>query len=436
MFSVHQQISFREAVSLYKDRRLWMVFLLGCCSGFPWVLIGSALSAWLQEHGVSRTEIGLFGVVFTAYAINFLWAPILDGFRLPFTRLGRRKGWILLMLSVILTMGLILSQLDPSTSLWWIALLALIIAIASATQDIAVDAFRIDVFDETESRFLPAGSAMATSGWWTGYSLPGAVAFFVADIPGLGWPGAYLILAAITLLLLVAVLWLVTENQAEIQKENVSLQRIVHTWLDPLADFFKRYGGQLALTILVFLLLFKIGEAFLGRMSIVFYKEIGFSNSEIGTYSKIVGWWVTIFFAFAGSLINARFGIARGLILGGIAMASSNLLFSWIAEVGPDTNLFALAVLVDGFTSALATVTLVAFISSLTSRHFSATQYALMASIANLGRTIISSSSGMVVDWMDGNWTLFFIITALMVIPSLLLVNHITGRLEASKLKQ
>lgn len=411
-----------------------MVFLLGCCSGFPWVLIGSALSAWLQELGISRSEIGLFGVVFSVYAINFLWAPILDSINLPWSRSGRRKSWILLMLASILSLTLLLSQLDPANQLVSVAVFALLIAIASATQDIAVDAFRIDAFSESESQFLPAGSAMATSGWWTGYSLAGAAAFFIADIPGMGWTDSYLALAAICLCLLLAVGWLITDRAATATVDDAfKLDQLAKIWLDPLRDFFNRYGLQLALSILGFLLLFKIGEAFLGRMSIVFYKEVGFSNTEIGAYSKLIGWWVTIIFAFVGSLVNARFGIARGLILGGIAMASTNLLFAWIAEVGPNTDLFVLAIVLDGFTGAFATVTLVAFISSLTSRHFSATQYALMASIANLGRTLISSSSGIVVDSMQGNWTLFFIITALMVIPSLLLVKHITQKLQHHK---
>jgi len=196
-------------------------------------------------------------------------------------------------------------------------------------------------------------------------------------------------------------------------------ERISITVVQPIAEFFSRNGVKLALSILAFIFLFKIGEAFLGRMSIVFYKEIGFTNAEIGTYSKLVTWWVTIVFALLGSAVNLRLGIVKGLMIGGIAMASSNLMFSWIALVGPDTNLFLSAVLIDGFTSAWSTVAFVAFISLLCNRTFTATQYALMASLGTLGKTMLASYSGVIVDSMQGNWALFFVLTAVMVIPSL-----------------
>jgi PAT family beta-lactamase induction signal transducer AmpG len=196
-------------------------------------------------------------------------------------------------------------------------------------------------------------------------------------------------------------------------------ERIKHTVVSPIAEFFTRNGIKLALSLLAFIFLFKIGEAFLGRMSIVFYKEIGFTNTEIGTYSKLVTWWVTIVFAVLGSVVNLRLGIVKGLIIGGLAMSASNLMFSWIALVGPDTNLFLSAVLIDGFTSAWSTVAFVAFISLLCNRTFTATQYALMASLGTLGKTVLASYSGVLVDTMNGNWALFFVLTAIMVIPSL-----------------
>jgi len=207
-------------------------------------------------------------------------------------------------------------------------------------------------------------------------------------------------------------------------------QRLKTTIIAPLADFFRRNGLQLALGILLFALLFKVGEAFLGRMSIVFYKEVGFSDAEIGTYSKLLNWWVTIIFAILGSLINARFGIIRGLLIGGIAMAASNLMFAWLAQAGPIPWILSLAVVVDGFTAAMGTVAFVAFITSLTSHTFTATQYALLASIGNLGRTTLAAYSGKTVDLLGGNWSLFFILTALAVVPSLLILSWLLPRLR------
>lgn len=199
----------------------------------------------------------------------------------------------------------------------------------------------------------------------------------------------------------------------------------------PFQEFFSRNGVKVALSFLLFIFLFKIGEAFLGRMSIVFYKEIGFTNSEIGGYSKLLNWWVTIVFSLIGGLINIRYGIYRGLMIAGIAMAASNLMFAVIAQVGPDVRLLTAAVIVDGFTAAWSTVAMVAFISLLCNKAFSATQYALMASLSVAGRTFVASSSGILVDYLNGNWSLFFVATALMVIPSLLFLHNIRDRINA-----
>ncbi|MBC6987737.1 MFS transporter, partial [Alteromonas sp. BZK5] len=217
-------------------------------------------------------------------------------------------------------------------------------------------------------------------------------------------------------------------------KQSPVFHWIQTTLVTPFAEFFNRNGVKLAASFLLFIFLFKIGEAFLGRMSIVFYKEIGFSNSDIATYSKLLNWWVTIVFSLLGGLVNIRYGIYRGLMIAGVAMAASNLLFALIAQTGPSTSLLAITVIVDGFTGAWSTVAMVAFISLLCNRAFSATQYALMASLSVAGRTLVASSSGFVVDSLEGNWSLFFILTAVMVIPSLCFlysIRHHIKRVES-----
>lgn len=435
--------SFVDTLKLYADKRVWIIFVLGFASGFPWVLIGSAMTAWLKEADLTRSAIGFFGSIFAVYAINFLWAPFVDRLKPPILgRLGARRSWIFLTLLLLFIGTLALSQTDPSKTLWWTSLIALGIAIASATQDISIDAYRIDSINPDEEHMIPIGSAMATSGWWTGYSLPGAFAFYYSDVAGVTWSDVYFALSFILVALMVFVLYIKEPNsnreQAQSEIEASYIKKISHlerpsaiervvAWLattvaEPLLEFFKRNGFKLAFSILAFIFLFKIGEAFLGRMSIVFYKEVGFTNSDIATYSKLIGWWVIIIFSIVGSYINTRFGILKGLIIGGVAMAASNLLFSVIANVGPNTDLFAIAVVVDGFTGAFATVAFVSFITKLTSRTYTATQYALLASLGNLGKTVVASSSGLMVDWLDGDWSLFFIITALMIIPSILLL--------------
>ncbi|MDG1156056.1 MAG: MFS transporter, partial [Litorivicinaceae bacterium] len=330
----------------------------------------------------------------------------------------------------------------PGEQLALVGMLIFAIALFSATQDIAIDAFRVDHFSYGHQASIPAASAMATVGWWAGYSFPGYFAFAYADM--VGWNTVYLMLSGCLGAFMLATCLVkepITDREAlqreieshYLQGERSRSQRII-TWLtvtawEPLADFFKNHGLRLAILILVFIFLFKIGEAFLGRMSIVFYKEL-FTNEEIGTYQKLYGGLATCVFALIGSIINVRLGVTRGLFIGGVAMAGSNLLFAWLAMAGPDKSILLFAILTDNFTTAFSTVAFVSFLTALTGKAFSATQYALLASIGNAGRTVLASSGGWFVDWTGGNWPLFFVLTALMVIPGLLLLVFIRKPLE------
>ena len=417
------------------------------------------MSAWLKDEGLSRSAIGLFGFIFTAYSVNFLWSPLLDRIRLPM--LGQRRGWIVLMQLIIIAGCIVLANVPVQQQLYLAAVVGLVIAISSATQDIAIDAYRIDIIGHDEQDKMTAAASIATAGWWTGYGGLGAIPFLIVDSPQWGWADVYYLLAAIMALIGLFTFFAkepVTDRE-EIQAEAAiryqsllnantkgpTLSTRLFTWLlvtliEPFRDFFQRNGVKLALSILLFIFLFKIGEAFLGRMSLVFYKEIGFSNSDIGTYSKLGNWWVTIVFSILGGMVNIRYGIVKGLFIGGIAMAASNIMFSIMALVGPNKALFVATIVVDGFTAAWGTVAMVSFISLMCNNAFSASQYALMASVSVFGRTVLASSSGVLVDWMDGNWPLFFVITALMVIPSLLFlwsikeqVDHIENQNKIAK---
>ena len=403
------------------DRRLWRIFLLGTASGFPWLLIGSAMTAWLTAAGLSRTGVGFFGAVFVLYTINFLWAPIVDHVRLPVLRhLGQRRSWIIGCQGLLIVFAVLLALTGPEVSLTATALIAIGIAAASATQDLAIDAYRITVIGEDEPQLLGPAAAMATCGWWTGLSLPGVAAFWLAD--PMGWQNVYLGMAVLVVPVTLLVWRLFPEppRAADVTFDWRHMDRWVRdTYFDAVAEFFRRNGVQLALGLLGFIFLFKLGEAFLGRMVIRFYIEVGFSNADIGTYSKGLGWVVTMVCAVAAGLLTARFGVVRGLLLAGIAMAATNLLFAWVAIVGPDTRVLAYAVVADGVTSAFSTVAFVAFISYYTSRLHTAAQYGALASLGNSGRTVLAASSGVVIDALGGAWASFFVITALMVTPSL-----------------
>jgi len=454
MIEIKKQ-SLSETFSVYFDKRMLKILLLGAISGFPWVLIGSSLSLWLKEDGLSRSTVGWAGLIFAVYAFNYLWAPLIDRIQIPYLtkKIGHRRGWIVLMQILILISLFLWSVIDPSENLALVISVGLLIAIASATQDITVDALRIEQISENEGKSMAAGAAMAVVGWWSGYKLGGVLSLFSADfLENLGfqnyWQLTFLILGILIILMNIGLMFVnetdSTERQIN-QKENDQLiagkfqnsnfLTKTITWISgtisgPIISFFKKNGFQIALGILGFVFLFKVGEAFLGRMSIIFYKEIGFSKSDIAIYSKTLGWITTVIFTLLGGLFVIRSGVLKAMFLAGILMASTNLLFSLLAWSGKSEILFAIAVIFDDIAAAFATVAFVAFISLLVDRTYTATQYALLASIGTAGRTTLASSSGALVDWLNGDWGTFFVITTVMVIPSLICLWFIRNKVK------
>jgi PAT family beta-lactamase induction signal transducer AmpG len=454
MIEIKKQ-SLSETFSIYFDKRMLKILLLGAISGFPWVLIGSSLSLWLKEDGLSRSTVGWAGLIFAVYAFNYLWAPLVDRIQIPFLtkKIGHRRGWIVLMQSLILLSLFLWSMINPTENLALVITVGLLIAVASATQDITVDALRIEQIGENEGGAMAAGAAMAVVGWWSGYKLGGVLSLFSAEfLENAGfenyWQLTFLILGILIILMNIGLMFIhetghedrrikQLENDKLISskfiKQNIftlSLSWVAGTIGGPISSFFKKNGFQIAIGILSFVFLFKVGEAFLGRMSIIFYKEIGFSKSDIAIYSKTLGWITTVIFTLLGGLFVIRSGVLKAMFLAGIIMASTNLLFSLLAWSDKSELLFAIAVIFDDIAAAFATVAFVAFISLLVDRAYTATQYALLASIGTAGRTTLASSSGALVDWLNGDWGTFFILTALMVIPSLIILWIMRNKLK------
>lgn len=446
------------SLAVYKDRRLLRILLLGMISGFPWILIGTALTLWLKEGGQSRSTIAWAGLIFGVYAFNYLWAPLIDRLRIPWltARVGHRKAWIISLQTIILLALILWSFLDPQLNLAAIIAVGLIIAISSASQDITIDALRIEQIDADETSSMAAGAAVAVVGWWTGYKAMGAVMLFVAEkFETMGYANAwqmtflslcgFIVIANLLLLLIPEASSAIREARQQRDQESIeatlgSTNPIARAfaWLTssiigPLTSFFRHNGVGIGVAILGFIFLFKLGEAFMGRMSLQFYKELEFSKSDIAIYSKTLGWITTVVFTLLGSWFAIRAGVVKALFLSGIAMACTNLLFSLLAHTGKSEWLFAFAVIVDDIAAAFATVAFVTFISLLVDRTYTATQYALLASLGTLGRTLFASSSGELVDYLDGDWSLFFIITTVMVIPSLILLWVIRNRLNLNE---
>ena len=457
MLEIKKQ-SFSETFSVYFDRRMLKILLLGAISGFPWVLIGSSLSLWLKEDGLSRSTVGWAGLIFAVYAFNYLWAPLIDRIRIPFLtkKIGHRRGWIVLMQLLILLSLFFWSLIDPSENLALVISVGLVIAIASATQDITVDALRIEQIGENEGKSMAAGAAMAVVGWWSGYKLGGVLSLFSAELlENIGfdnyWQLTFLILGIFVILMNIGLMFIKENTNTESQSKQNEIDKLILnkfkkenfitkfvSWMSstisgPIISFFKKNGFSIAISILAFVFLFKVGEAFLGRMSIIFYKEIGFTKTDIAIYSKTLGWITTVIFTLLGGLFVIRSGVLKAMFLAGIIMAGTNLLFSVLAWSEKSALLFATAVILDDIAAAFATVAFVAFISLLVDRAYTATQYALLASIGTAGRTTLASSSGALVDWLNGNWGLFFILTAIMVLPSLIILWFIRNKIKVSE---
>ena len=455
---IEKKYSLIDAFSIYLDLRMLKILLIGSISGFPWVLIGSSLSLWLKEDGLSRSTIGWAGLIFAVYAFNYLWAPLIDRIRIPFLtrKIGHRRGWIVLMQIFIIFSLIAWSFISPIENLFSVISIGLIIAIASATQDITLDALRIEQINENEGKVMQAGAAISVVGWWTGYKLGGVLSLTIADyLQTLGfanyWQITFLILCIIIVLFNILLLFVNENNSSgrfETQRNNDLIIAkkfgeqsvfkkpfiwITSTVISPIISFFQKNGIKVALTILGFVFLFKIGEAFLGRMSVIFYKELGFTKSDIAIYSKGLGWISTVIFTLIGGLFAIRSGVIKAMFVSGILMASTNLLFTLLAWSGKSELLFAIAVIFDDMAAAFATVAFVAFISMLVDRNYTATQYALLASIGTAGRTMMASSSGALVDLLNGDWGIFFILTALMVIPSLVFLYLIKEKIKINE---
>ena len=452
---IYKKQSIAEAFKVYFDQRMIKILLLGAISGFPWVIIGSSLSLWLKEDGLSRSTIGWAGLIFAVYAFNYLWAPLIDRIKIPWLtdKVGHRRGWIITMQTLILICLIFWSLINPSANLALVISIGLIIAIASATQDITVDALRIEQIGETEGKSMQAGAAMSVVGWWTGYKLGGVVALNSAEFfqqAGFEnyWQITFLVLGILIIGCNIGLMFVNEPQQVNRTESQMRTDRMIEdklgssniltkviAWLTgtvigPVISFFNRNGFNIAIAILGFVFLFKIGEAFLGRMSVIFYKEIGFTKSDIALYSKGLGWLTTVIFTLLGGIFAIRSGVIKAMFVSGIMMASTNLLFSLLAWSGKSELLFAIAVIFDDMAAAFATVAFVAFISMLVDRTYTATQYALLASIGTAGRTTLAASSGALVDWLNGDWGIFFIITAIMVIPSLIFLYMIKDKLQ------
>ena len=418
-----------DGLAVYLDRRILAILVLGFSSGLPLLLTFSTLSVWLAEQGVSKTEIGLFALVGLPYSYKFLWAPVVDRLPLPWlTRaLGRRRGWALATQIALVAAILAMGQGDPAADPWTVALLAVLVAFASASQDIVIDAYRVEILDEEQ---YGAGAATIVAGYRVGMLVAGAGALFLAD--SWGWQAAYVLMACL-MLPAVAVVLLSPEppDPGLVPIRGATRLARVRHWLAgavlaPLADFMRRPGWM---PILLFILLYKLGDAFLGAMTNPFYIDLGFSKTEIAEVSKLFGLAATFAGLAVGGMMVRRFGLLVSLLVCGVLQAASNMVFIAQVMAGHDVPVLMVTIAVENLTGGMGTAVFVAYLSQLTNVAFTATQYALLSSFMAVGRSVLASPSGAVADQVG--WIGFFLTSTAVAIPGLLLLLVMMRRYPA-----
>ena len=430
--------SWQDAWQIYAQPRVIGMIFLGFAAGLPFLLVFSTLSAWLRDEGTTRTVIGFFSWVGVTYSIKVFWAPVVDQLPLPLlTRwMGKRRSWMLLAQLGIAggLIGMAYSHVD--TQLTQIALFAVLVAFASSTQDITIDAYRIEAM---EPEYQGAMAATYVLGYRLALLVAGAGAFYIAEFSS--WQTAYLVMAALMLVGVCATLLIrepehpvVNPNLALLKKtDNTGIFRLIIWFKDalvnPFSDFFSR-NGKFAVVILLLIAVYKLSDITMGVMANPFYLDLGFSKVEIANVTKIFGFVMSILGAALGGILVVRYGIMRPLLLGSVLIVLTNLLFALLAVMEPDWRLLAAVISADNLSGGLATAAFIAYLSSLTHSAYTATQYALFSSLMTLPAKLLGGFSGIIVDHQG--YMVFFVYAGLIGLPAIgLVIGLMAFRLEA-----
>jgi MFS transporter, PAT family, beta-lactamase induction signal transducer AmpG len=428
MTSSHQtKGALSEIIQSYTKVVTIRMFFLGFSAGLPLLLVLGTLGFWLREAGIDRSTIGFLSWIGLIYGFKWVWAPFVDRIEIPFLSkiLGRRKSWLLIA-QILVVIGLIgMSISDPSRQVYAIAWFAILVAFGSATQDIALDAFRIESADTKMQGVL---AAAYQAGYRFAMIWAGAGALWIAaraqNVPdhtydAHAWQIAYLVMAFSMLVGVITVLFSKEKvYQAKVNTHSLK-EWIQVAFIEPFADFLKRYQWQ-AVLILSLIAVYRISDVVMGIMANPFYVDMGYTKDEVAGVTKVFGVIMTLVGAFIGGGLTVRFGIYRILMLGAILSAASNLLFAWLATRGHDLNGLIFVISADNLSSGIASAAFIAYLSSLTNVSYSATQYALFSSMMLLVPKWIAGFSGLYVDHFG--YSQFFISTALIGLPVLILV--------------
>lgn len=411
--------SWRAALSIYARPRLIVMLFLGFSAGLPLSLTAFSLRQWMSEAGVTLTAIGMTALIGIAYSFKFTWAPLMDRVAPPF--LGRRRGWLLpiqILLGVALAaMALTDPRIDPLPTV----IAAVVVAFLSASQDIVIDAYRIESLEADEQG---AGLAAYVWGYRVALLAAGAGVLFLVGV--VDWRGAYLAMALLMGVGIATCLMMREPPAAAVAPAAGGLDWLKRAVLDPFLEFTRRDAW---LALLAFVALFKLGEALAGIMTAPFYRSLGFSREEVAAVSSVFGLFVTLAGVTVGGLLVLRLGVFRALIATGLLQMLSNLMYVALAHAGHDVPMLWLQVAVEGFTDGLADAAFVAYLSSLTNIAFTATQYALLSSLASVPLRTLGASSGWLAEWLG--WPDFFLLTTVAALPALTIALWLGRRIKA-----
>lgn len=407
---------------------LILIGVLGFFSGLPLALTASTLTAWLSDAQIDRASIGLFAAIATPYALKFLWSPLLDGVQLPLfgARLGRRRGWLLLTQILLACAILWMASVNPALNPWLTALAGVVVATLSATQDTIIDAYRVERLTQAEQGL---GAGWATFGYRIGMLASGAGALYLAD--NIGWEKTYLTMACVIGLgCAVTLLMQEPETTRTLREPAGGVMPFLRNYVvAPFRDFMTR---PLWLAVLAFVVLYKLGDAFMGTMFNPFLLDIGFTKTQIAQVVKFYGLIAMILGTFAGGWLMSHIGTYRSLMICGFTHMLTNLLLVVQARLGADVHFLTLSISLENFTGGMSTAAFIAYLSGLCKVNYTATQYALLSSLAAVGRTWLSTPSG----WLSESvgWEIFFAIASLMAVPGLLLLWWIERQKKSATL--
>ncbi len=412
-----------KSLRVYLDKRMAVMLLLGFVSGLPFLLVSSTLSLWLKDAGISLAAIGLFSVVKAPYSFKWLFSPLIDQYRLPlFNRLGRRRGWALflqiLLIAALVAMSLTNPKLSPLLFVVW----ALLVALFSASQDIVLDAYRIERFKEKEQA---AGVAVFVLGYRFGTIFSGAGALFLASV--LSWSHVYQIMACGVLIGLITILLAKEPEDNKAARPQSLRATVVNAVVKPFTDFMKRKQWFL---ILLFIFLYRMSDAYVAPMAYPFFDDMGFSKVQIASIIKIYGVIATIFGTLLGGVLVTRKGLAASLVICGFLQGLSNLVYVSQVYAGNNAAVLMVNIFIENISGGMGTAAFVAYLSALCSRKYTATQYALLSSFMGAARDLFAATSGFVAAAVSWQW--FFILTTLMAVPGMLLLWYLI-RVKAIK---